>query len=260
MTYSIIPPGNKYPLSSECAIITGTPFLYLSRYNALVLGDLHLGHESALMEIDSGSISESCQHLTQLVLQVIQNSNIDMVVCNGDIKHNTKDIKIQELEELKYFTSKITSLGVNLVFLEGNHDLLLEYMIPYIDHNQVSVKTELKLGNILIRHGHEEIENYTLTDIDTIILSHEHPAYTFRGTNRARVKLPAFLTIDINNQNVIVLPAANSISSGVNYPIFDQKAFLSPILRDQAKLSSMEIFPIDLEYGLFELPSTNLWS
>jgi putative SbcD/Mre11-related phosphoesterase len=211
------------------------------------------------MNSDVSHISRTTKELTQLIIDTTNLHNIKTIICNGDIKHHTKDIKVQELQELRYFTEELTSLDLQIIFIKGNHDHLLEFLLPYVNTANVKFDANVRLGSILISHGHQDLNSDELLGVDTIILSHEHPAYTFTGPNRARAKLPAFVSLKASNRIVIILPASNEISSGVDYPPRKQSDFLSPFLRNSGELESIEIFPIDPEFGLFELPATNLW-
>lgn len=255
--YSIIELGKLYPITSDFYLISGQPFLYHKDSQSLILGDLHLGQESALFGIDNKQISKSCKELTKNIIKLNDVVDIQTVICNGDIKHHTKSIKIQEVEELKYFVSSLIDYGVDIIFIEGNHDPLLEFLIPHVSENKLYIKKEHFIGNTLIHHGHLMLEP---NDLKTIIISHEHPSFTFYGINRARVKLPAFVVMEAQGNVVIILPAANGISSGTYFPPKSNEKFLSPYLQKYGEISSMEIFPFDEEIGIFELPPVNYWT
>jgi len=189
-------------------------------------------------------------------MDVIDRFEIKRVICNGDIKHHTKRIKIQELEELKYFTEHITEKQVMLEFIQGNHDHLLEFIFPHIDMDYLTLHEAIILDEILIHHGHLDPPP---GDYSTILLSHEHPSFVFNGYNKARVKLPAFVTLQAAGKFVIILPAASSISLGTSFPLSSTSQFLSHFLKTNGDLRSMEIFPTDGELGLLELPPVRQW-
>jgi len=237
-------------VASGIFIITGTPFLVLDEHATIILGDIHLGQESSLFRGDTNKVSNSCRELTQLLVDCINKFKIQRVICNGDIKHHSSSIKIQELEELKFFVRAVMDVDCHIDFIQGNHDRLLEFLFPHIDMEKFQLQEKIEINQILIHHGHLDIES----SADVIIISHEHPAFTFYGMNRARLKLPAFVILMAAAKEVIILPAANSISLGTNYPPQSRGDFLSPFLQEHAELKTIEIFPYDREVGLLELP------
>lgn len=254
--YSIIPSFSSYPISTGIYLISGTPFLYLKQASCIILGDIHLGIESSMFMDDTNRVSNACKELTDLLSDVITRYNVNHIICNGDIKHNTSSIKVQEVEELKYFVDTLIDHDLLISFIKGNHDTLLEFLIPYVNFDNINMTDYLVIDNIMIRHGHD---NFIGDGFSTIIISHEHPAYTFYGFNRARVKLPAFVSMNIDKSKIIILPAANTISSGTNYPPKTKKDFLSPFLQEHGNISTMEIFPYDISLGIFELPPVSQW-
>lgn len=250
-TYSIVPPLEQYIILPDIHIISGTPFLYIPSKRILVMGDIHLGHESALFH---GKSTNS--HLSQVKLlveslnSIRETLQIDTTVINGDIKHHTQSIIPQEVQELNSLISYHEAQDIDLILVEGNHDPFLHFLVGE-EHMKTEVVPFYEIGGILIHHGHNE-PNFK--NASFIIISHEHPAFQLRGYNRARVKLPAFVKMRAAGRDVVITPPANSISSGMDFPVGNRNQFLSPFLQKHAEMKYMSIYPYDKDLGIFELP------
>ncbi|MCH8908817.1 MAG: metallophosphoesterase, partial [Candidatus Heimdallarchaeota archaeon] len=182
--------------------------------------------------------------------------DVDILIFNGDIKHSTNKINKQELIELKYLYEEPVVTKIRSVIIKGNHDKLLKLSLRKVEIPIEVVENELKIGRYLFTHGHMEPQN----TFDILVLSHEHPSFVLQGSVRERVKLPAFVTMQTEDRrNVIILPAANSISSGVNFPPKTKNGFLSPYLKRNAKLKTMRIFPFDYSTGVLPIPPIASW-
>jgi putative SbcD/Mre11-related phosphoesterase len=222
----------------------------------LILGDLHFGQEQSLfVNSHASSISNACRELTETLLKTILAHDIKEVILNGDIKHATTSFNHQEKKELIYFFDNIIGNGIDLTLIRGNHDLMIDYLLP-TDPGKFEITDYYEIDDAIILHGHELFDHKSQ---GLFILSHEHPAYLFRGYNKARIKLPAFVLIQSPTKDVIILPAANDISSGTNFPPRSSRKFLSPLLKHISNTSTMTIFPFDPDLGIFLLPPFNNW-
>lgn len=243
-------------LTEDISILNGTPFLYIKSIQTLVLGDLHLGQETSLFQKNSDSISRACINLRNLIEYVMSNVKIHLIIFNGDIKHKTNGINSQEISELQYLLKIGEIQKIQCILIRGNHDRLLKFASRKILPDYCSIVDDYSIKNFYFHHGHDETVNDNKSDI--IILSHEHPAYILK-VNLARMKLPAFVTLKTNNNKfVIILPAASEISTGSNIPL-STSSFLSPYLRKNAIINTMQIIPFDPSTGILPLPPINEW-
>jgi metallophosphoesterase superfamily enzyme len=140
--------------------------------------------------------------------------------------------------------------------IRGNHDKLLSKTTRDLPEC-CSVVDDFKDRGYMIHHGHLLFDD---SKAQTIIVSHEHPAFVLRGNEFAHVKLPAFVTMRTKlNKQIVILPASSEIAMGNNFPPKSADQLLSPYLRKNGDLSTMQIFPFDPSTGVLDLPENRFW-
>ncbi len=235
-----------FPLGNSISIVEGTPMLFLEKYGALVLGDMHLGQESQIIGSDLKSVSPLTKELKSSILAVIDKYSIEQVIINGDIKHLSKGYTVQEKREFEFLLKPISE-QVKLVLVKGNHDRFIKLVLNRsID---VELVDFIEFGEIFIFHGDRKLIPPKCSEVT--ILSHEHPSYILTGSVGERVKLPAFARIISEGGQFLVLPATSPLSSGVSFP---PSQFLSPILKDLTRPFQIDLFPFDKEVGILPIP------
>lgn len=245
--------------SDDVAILQPTPFLYIISEQTLVIGDVHCGQEEALLESSTAFVSPGIKEFRQLLDDTLASYPISTVVFNGDLKHNTNAISEQEIYELEYLFSLPALRLLDVYVILGNHDPLLKTAMKNTIQNnsQLQFRVYLKLNGYLIYHGHKQSVEALLTNIHTIILAHEHPAYVFRGVLGESVKVGAFVTlqciVDEVQFSVIIIPAVAEYASGIAYPLPSRESFLSPLLEFYADIQSQRIYPFDTTTGVLNL-------
>lgn len=239
----------------DVSIIEGTPFLYIKSLQSIVLGDLHLGHQDALVSSGSRSQSIDIERVLRLLDEVFQcKINITTVILNGDIKHKTRGILKQEVEDIRLLVEWVVRNELNLISIKGNHDRLLEPILNSMTKGRESFlfKEIYKDNGYLFVHGDRDILEQELKGIHTIILSHEHPSYVMRGIVGESVKLNAFVTLQGLERKVVILPATGYFTVGTKFPLKNRDRFLSPFLQKHANLSSQKIYPYDEDMGVLK--------
>jgi putative SbcD/Mre11-related phosphoesterase len=249
---------NLYFLNSDdISIIEGTPFLYIKSIKSLIFGDIHFGQENAVFSKNSEFCSFDVTRITNLLTKVFKTDLIiEKIILNGDLKHNTKSVSKQEVNDVKQFSENIMKFNCKLIIVKGNHDLLISYVTKFVSNElKVEVVDYFVENKYLICHGDKEIKKDILTGVHTIVFSHEHPAFELTGSIGEKLKVPAFITLNGLSKHLVILPATGFFTVGNNFPVTDSKQFLSPFLRKYADLTSQKIYPFDEEYGLINLYS-----
>ncbi|MDH5402827.1 MAG: metallophosphoesterase [Candidatus Heimdallarchaeota archaeon] len=249
---NITPLYNLHQLVPEINIIAGTPFLLV--HDILVLSDLHIGQELTL----PGHHPIVSNYITTLIksIQIIFNKYvINKIIVTGDIKEHTNTITIEEQIDLEFFITQINANNKSIVFIKGNHDKYIENLLRKINRTETIVEY-YKIHDCFLHHGHYL---FPLPSERIIIIGHEHPAYVFKGLNFEKEKLPAFVTLFIQDKFVIILPSANQ-NAGVPFPPKDKIHFLSPFLREHGNLQSLQIYPYNNSIGILHLPKINNWN
>jgi len=149
-------------------------FLYLKRYNTLVIGDVHIGYEEALNK--EGVLIPRFQFkdtLTRLE-KAIKNKRFDSIILLGDVKHEFGTISETEWRNTLQFLDILLGYTKNVILIKGNHDKILE---PIANKRNLEVKDYVRMGEIILLHGHVIPEkNKDFKDSKIIIIGHEHPA------------------------------------------------------------------------------------
>ena len=220
-------------------IIPGEPALYISKYDAIIINDLHLGFEEALARgLDYSD--KAAKYFPGMIVPRIQLKKIKeslrniynlvkprRIIINGDLKHAFDRLLRQERRETRELLEFILNdLGIkDLKIIRGNHDNFLRMILrDYGLELQRELEIDIGSEKILVTHGHVDVD---ITEYDAVIIGHEHPSLRCFGT----YKLPSFLFIPTRTDNyVIVVPAIGPYQSGTTITP-SASEYLSPIIK-----------------------------
>ncbi len=199
--------------------------LYLEKEKALIISDTHVGLEEALNR--EGILVPRLQ-LKRLVAElgrVLSQVRPKTIIINGDLKHEFGTISEQEWRDALKLLDLLGKNSEELILIKGNHDTILG---PLAGKRGLSVVPSLRLGDILITHGHKLPAEKELDGIKTIIIGHEHPAVSVRDGIRSEL-FKCFLVGKYRGKNLIVMPSMNSITEGTDIL---KEELLSPFLKN----------------------------
>lgn len=209
----------------------------------LIINDLHLGYESSLNKQGLMIPQHQFDKLISNLDQIQEKANAKNIILNGDIKHSFGSITKQEWNEVLDFVDYLSDIFVDIRVIKGNHDNFLQNILSKRD---ITLEEEVILGNYLITHG-DKIPANIPTDIDTIIIGHEHPCIGIRNQERVEM-VKAFLKGKWNDYNLLVVPSFTTISYGSD--ILHEKT-ISPLIND---VLNFEVFGVEegdvLAFGL----------
>ncbi len=245
-----------FPLTANVSIIEGKPFLYLNNQSALVLGDVHVGHESIILGDDINQVTPFTKKLRKDLSDTISSLSIKHVIFNGDIKHLSYGVTKQERTELKFLLEELSSV-CNVILIKGNHDRFLKFALTNDIRSMVEIMNHIEFNDTLVCHGDRDL---TLkSEWKTIILSHEHPSFVFKGSVGEQIKLQAFVLfkglLDAMDRDFVILPAVSALAGGVPFPPRHRHEFLSPMLKRLESKISVSIYPFDEMTGVIPLPN-----
>ncbi|MEK6934516.1 MAG: metallophosphoesterase [Nanoarchaeota archaeon] len=216
--------------------------LALKYKDCLILGDLHLGFEQSL--VDKGILIPYSQidQVIEKVNKIIKKAKPKTIIINGDLKDEFGKISQQEWKDSLKFIDSLKE-KYKLIFIKGNHDTILE---PIAKKRDIEIKTHLNIDDISIVHGDILIKNLK----KTIIISHEHPAISFK--ERPDEKFKCFLKGKYKSHNLIVMPSFNPLIEGSDVT---KEEFLSPYLKN---IKNFEIYVVeDKVYKFGKLKNLN---
>ncbi|MFH1182341.1 MAG: metallophosphoesterase [Candidatus Woesearchaeota archaeon] len=218
--------------------------LYLEEYNALVIGDVHLGFEESLTKqgvlIPRFQFKDTIQRLEKILEQV---TGLKEIIINGDLKHEFGSISDQEWHDALLLIDFLGKHCGKVVLVKGNHDVILA---PIARKRGIEIVKDYWLGEILITHGHNVPEHAEKAKV--VVIGDEHPAVSIR--EGARVELfKCFLRGKWHNKLLIAMPSFNMVTIGTD--ILKEK-IQSPFL--QQNLDDFEVFVVaDKVYGFGKL-------
>ncbi|MBU0535337.1 MAG: metallophosphoesterase [Nanoarchaeota archaeon] len=199
----------------------------------LIIGDLHIGYEEALNKQGVMVPRFQFKDILRRLTAILKKAKPDLIIVNGDIKHEFGRISDQEWRETLKIIDILQDNSKKVVLIKGNHDKALG---PIAEKGGVEIadRYELDSGKILILHGHSK-ENIS-KKARTIIISHEHPAVSIREGPRVEV-FKCFLKGRYKGKELIVLPSFNLVTEGTD--VLREK-MLSPFLHQN--LDDFEVF------------------
>ena len=209
--------------------------LYLKEYEALVIGDLHIGFEDSL--IQRGVLVPKFQERATLGLlkEIVERcpGHINQVILNGDVKHEFARISSPEwsgaLNVIDFLRSRVEKITI----IKGNHDTIIG---PIAKRHDIEVVKEVRLGRFLITHG-DSI--HSVAGVDCVIIGHEHPAIGLREGARVE-RYKCFLKGKFRSKTLIVMPSFLPATEGTDVI---SSARLSPFLKGD--ISDFEVFVVE---------------
>jgi putative SbcD/Mre11-related phosphoesterase len=209
--------------------------LYLTKHNALIFSDFHLGFEETLNTrgslVPRFQFKDTITRLDRICANIQQ--PIETIILNGDIKHEFGTITTQEWREILKLIDFLLTRCKKVVIVKGNHDVILNIIAK---KRNIDIVKSVRMGNILIAHGDSIDKGALEKTVKTIIIGHDHPAFAVRENRRVEL-FKCYLKGRWKHKTLIVQPSFNTVREGTDVL---QGRFLSPYLNQ--KTDNFEIF------------------
>lgn len=207
------PAGTRDP-----AVTFRSRAVYVSRADALVVADLHLGRDAtSAVEAPLGERAEIVRRLTEY----LRHFSPAEVVVAGDVLHAFDELPPGVEESLANLRGLVEDAGASLELVAGNHDSMLETI--------TAAGSEYRLadGETVVCHGDELPTGPT--DAARYVIGHDHPAIRIEGR-----RYPCFLcgTSAQVAADVVVLPAFNPLCVGTLVNGLASADFGTPFIDD----------------------------
>jgi len=221
--------------------------LWLAKQKVLIIADLHIGYEEALIEegilVPRFRLEEMKQEIVELLKLKPR-----IVVINGDLKHEFGEISKQEWQETLEILDILLKEARKVVLIRGNHDTILE---PIARKKRLKVVDYYCVNDICVLHGHKILLDKEIYSkkIKTIVIGHEHCAVSIReGVKQELYK--CFLKGKWHGKNLVVMPSFFSIYEGSDVR---KEKLLSPFLNEK-DIKNFKVFVLgDKAYNFGEL-------
>ncbi|MBI2136668.1 metallophosphoesterase [Candidatus Woesearchaeota archaeon] len=244
--------------------------IYLKKHNAIVISDVHIGYEEALNKqgiliprLQFQQTMKRIENIINLTLKTNKKAIFDLIIINGDLKHEFGTISEAEWRQTLKFIDFLATKTKKIILIKGNHDTILE---PIAKKRNLEIVDEYALGNgssnkyseYYFCHGNKIPKSKSFTSAKTIIIGHEHPAIALKedlriekfkcflfgkynaNNNRSTKRFSLKNLIKPNNtKNLIVLPSFNLVTEGTDVLKED---LLSPFLKQD--LSDFEVYVV----------------
>lgn len=212
------------------------PCVWIPERKILVLSDLHLGFEDYLIKHGVLVPRSHLKDLFFLLNKILSIVSPEIIIFNGDIKHDFGGISGQEWSDVSKIIDFLRGHCDKLVFVRGNHDAVL---MPIVARKGLTVVKEFVAGETLVIHG-DSAPSSVPRVIKNIIVGHAHPAIRLRNSVRAEI-FKCFLVGKWRRKNLVVLPSINPLIEGSDV-LRDRN--ISPFLSKSA-IGSFNVFIVD---------------
>jgi len=227
-SYEILP-GVKVT-NDRCLILDDGP--------TAVLGDLHLGYESALEEEGMYIPRMNTESIRDAMNNMLSRYEPERVVLLGDIKHDFKRSKWEAKAEVMKIMELLKEAS-EVIVVKGNHDNFLQNILSEIGLNAFDY---VDICGFRMEHGHVD------SGVRPVIIGHEHPSVRIPGVMSGGVKMQCF--VHQKEDGVIVLPPFSPFSSG-NDLMMDNRCIMAPAL-SSSDYPEADIYGIS-EVGIMKL-------
>jgi len=204
--------------------------IYIKKFKALIIADTHIGYEESLNKqgimIPKFHFKDTIQRLEKILKKVKPN----MIIINGDVKDEFGTISETEWRHTLELLDFLLKYSKKIILIKGNHDKIIR---PIARKRNIKVAEQFLLDDILILHG-DKIPK--MPKCKTIIIGHEHPAFSVRDELRAEL-FKCFWKGKWKGRNLVVMPSFNLVSEGTDVV---KERLLSPFLKQD--LGKFEVF------------------
>ena len=216
--------------------------IYLRDISAVVVSDLHLGFEEEMNLRGLFLPKLQREHVEKMIDGIIETYNPEMVIINGDFKHEFSRNLPQEWDDIIHFIDRYKD-NVNLYFIRGNHD---NYLLTILARSNIELHEKFENERYFIYHGDKDLGLKKLT-----ILGHEHPSISLRDEIGGVFKIHSFIYNP--ESRVLITPALSFFSSGsdVLTSLLNEEHF-TPSLK-HTESSKFRVFGLTEEFGLVDL-------
>ncbi|MEM2031466.1 MAG: metallophosphoesterase [Candidatus Pacearchaeota archaeon] len=199
--------------------------LWIKRKKVLIIADLHIGYEQALVE-EGILVPRTMFKEIKKEIEELLKLNPKIVIINGDLKHEFSSISKQEWQETLELLDLLLKKA-KVILVKGNHDTILE---PIARKKNLLVKDFYCFDDVCVLHGHKFLLDAEIFSkkIKILVIAHDHPAISLsEGIKQEKYK--CFLLGKYKDKKVIVMPSFLPFPEGAD--VKKEKMF-SPFLKN----------------------------
>jgi len=196
--------------------------------STLIISDVHLGMEESLRKEGVMVPRTAYEKVAESMKKLLEQTQPETVIINGDIKHEFGKISDQEWREVLKFIELIQE-HAKLILIKGNHDKVTDIIA---EKRNLPVYDYYMVGDVYVTHGDVIPDNEDFKKAKTIIIGHEHPAIALtEGAKKETYK--CFVKGIWKGKELYVLPSFTPLTEGVD---IQREKLLSPFLKEMDKV------------------------
>ncbi|MEM2760247.1 MAG: metallophosphoesterase [Nitrososphaerales archaeon] len=220
--------GETIRLAKGISIPGPWPCIHLESEGILLASDIHLGLEDQREKIGMHIPGSIFEKVLEYILTPVKSLGVQKIIILGDVKHEFGRPSEAEWYTVKKFVKNLRDLGCEPEIVKGNHD---NYIVRVLKELNVKLHDpSLILGRYYLTHGNNDVED-DFKDCEYIFMGHEHPAITIKDDVGVKHRFKAFLSGQIKNWSVTVLPSVSPLSYGNPMNEMDKSHYMTPLLR-----------------------------
>lgn len=224
-------------LDRDMEIVEGLPVLYIRSLSAVVCSDLHLGYEGVYASKGVFMPKANLKKIKDMLREAVRKTGAENVIVVGDIKNESSEVHLEELNEFKDFISFLRDdmklKGISLI--KSNNDNFVDKLKHELNFEVYA--QEAVINDYTFFHG-EEIPKNAAGKV--LVMGHLHPAIAIYDNAGEREKLKCFLYGKTSDgRRIVVLPAMNFFSEGI-YVNQDEVGGVAPVFKELVNIDMMK--------------------
>lgn len=199
--------------------------LWIPKFKALILADLHIGYEEALNKQGILVPRQQFQKIKKEISELLK-LKPRIIIINGDLKHEFGEISRQEWRETLEMLDLMLEKA-EVILIKGNHDTILE---PIARKKGLEIMGFycIDSSRICILHGDKIRIEKEVNKAKILIIGHEHPAVSLQEGMKSEI-YKCFLLGRWKGKKLIVMPSFLPLVEGSD---IKKERLLSPYLSD----------------------------
>jgi hypothetical protein len=234
----------------EVEILEPYPAVYIPSVDSIVIAELHLGYEEAMVEQGLFLPKVQLKKEQEMLEKILEKRGARRIIVNGDFKHEFSRGSYREYKEVAEMLDFLGRRFQEVKLVKGNHDNFLIY--PARRYG-AELFEEYEVGDYYFLHGHRVPLNFESVEAGNIVIAHEHPAVAFHDEIGVKERLPCFLFGRTRDErNILVLPAFSPLSQGSEVNMLPVGELLSPLLKRYVDVDELEVIGISEAVGVLK--------
>ncbi len=234
-------------ICGEVEIIEPYPAVYIPSIDSLVVAELHLGYEEAMVEQGLFLPRVQLKKEMKMLRGVLEKKRAGRIIVNGDFKHEFSRGGYREYKEIGEMLDFLRESFAEVTLVRGNHD---NFLISHARGRGVELVEQYTLGDYYFIHGHKVPVDFGREEAGNVVIAHEHPAVAIYDEIGVKEKIPCFLHGEMRDgRKILVLPAFSPLFQGSEVNTIPQEELLSPILQGYVEVDELEVVGISSAAG-----------